>query len=118
MRILITGSRKWTDISLIWSAMRRQSEKRPEDEVIVVHGEAQDADSIAAYWAERDGWQTEEHLADWQAFGKSAGFIRNSEMVKAGADVCLAFIKNESKGATMCADLAEKAGIPTIRFVE
>jgi hypothetical protein len=33
-----------------------------------------------------------------------------------GADLCLAFIRNHSRGASMCADLAEQAGIRTIRI--
>lgn len=47
-----------------------------------------------------------------------AGFVRNKQMVDTMPDLCYAFIKNNSKGATMCAKLAEDAGISTIYFRE
>jgi hypothetical protein len=114
MRILITGSRTWTDKVTIAQAIREAwlVAGRPYG-VVVVHGGARGADYIAGVYAKRLGFDVEVHEADWVTFGKRAGYLRNADMVDAGADVCLAFIRNESAGATMCADLAQKAGIPT-----
>jgi hypothetical protein len=113
MRILITGSRTWTNHEVIHRALQDAwlAHGRPYG-TVVVHGGARGADYLAGTIAKRMGFGVELHKAQWE-FGKVAGFLRNQEMVDAGADVCLAFIRNESKGATMCADLAKKAGIPT-----
>ena len=131
-RVLVTGSRDWTDRDAIrdaLSAIDGMSNYRvlvmgsldglsaidwncdPADSLTLVHGAARGADSIAADIATEMGWTVEAHPADWERYGKRAGFVRNDEMVKLGADVCLAFIKDNSRGAMMCAGLAEKAGI-------
>lgn len=138
MRILITGSRDWDDIHGILVAIREAADGFNRDEpkqITLVHGAAAGADSIAARWAMNLGWTVEEHPANWRNCGNNcgdnhyryrngypycprAGFVRNSEMVKLGADICLAFIKDSSKGASMTAELAEKAGIPTRRYIQ
>jgi hypothetical protein len=85
------------------------------DEVTVVHGDCPTgADYLAHEWCIRQGVHTEPHPADWARYGKSAGPMRNQEMVNAGADVCLAFILNESRGATHCMRRALAAGIPVV----
>lgn len=116
-RVLITGSRDWTDASAVWNALRALKEYLDEP-ITVVHGGAKGADTIADTMAKRLGMTVEVHRPDWDTHGKKAGFLRNSEMVESGADFCLAFIKNNSKGATMCARLAEKANIPVQYFRE
>ena len=113
-RLLITGSRDWTDKRTVTREMYRWWEEAglPVD-VTVVHGGARGADTIAAEVAREVGFKVEEHAADWDRWGKRAGYIRNAEMVNTRPDACLAFILNGSKGATMCAALASNAQIPT-----
>lgn len=113
MRLLVTGSRDWTDRAAIERELTRYYQRG----VTIVHGDCPTgADAIADHAAVEWGWEVERHPADWNTHGKAAGFIRNKAMVGLGADLCLAFIKNGSRGATMTADLAEKAGIRTLRF--
>lgn len=115
MRVLVTGARFWTDVALIEGELARVIwlVGRPCD-VVLVHGACpRGADAIAHQFGVDVGMRVERHPADWETWKKAAGFRRNAEMVSLGADLCLAFIKNGSRGASMTAELAEKAGIPT-----
>lgn len=113
-RVLVTGSRTWRWQDYIDEAL--DVAYREFGPFILVHGGAKGADHMASLAQHAAGRDVECHPADWTRYGKRAGYVRNAEMVAAGADLCLAFIHNHSRGATMCADLAEKAGIPVRRY--
>lgn len=122
MRILVTGSRDWKDIERLQSALLAEIVNHTleyDEPVIVVHGDCPTgADAMAHRFAKVVPICTPEpHPADWQKHGRSAGPIRNRHMVGLGADVCLAFIRGGSAGATGCANMAEVAGIPTKRYL-
>ena len=113
-RVLITGSRTWADVAAIRSSLR---DVWGDGTTVLVSGAcSMGADRIAEDLWRQWGGQVEQHPAEWSRHGKSAGFHRNAEMVAAGADVCLAFIHNGSRGASHTAQLAENAGIPTRRY--
>lgn len=118
-RVLVTGSRNWADREAIFNALLDQWEQSG-GEMAVIHGGARGADQIAHRWATATemGVSVEVHPADWDRHGKAAGFIRNQQMVDAGADVCLAFPLGESPGTRHCMKAAEKAGIPVINCTE
>lgn len=121
-RVLVTGSRTWDDEGVIHDALSGLLFRHKA--IVLVHGGCpRGADRIADQWAayrNAGEWTpvlVERHPADWNGPAKrGAGFARNAEMVKLGADLCLAFIVDASRGATHTADLAEKAGIPTRRY--
>jgi len=123
MRILITGSRDWTARDDIFRAIfyAGYAAQATPDQVTVVHGGARGADAIAGEVAAGLGCHIEIYQADWAKYGKAAGPIRNAEMVKLGADVCLAFplgpqirADGSKSGTRDCMDKARAAGIPVV----
>ena len=51
--------------------------------------------------------------ANWEKYGKSAGFIRNAEMAKRG-DMLVAFWDGKSKGTKHMIDLAKRHGLNVV----
>lgn len=119
MRLLITGSRTWENRASIQTAMllAMLPARVRGEEITVVHGACPSGADQIADWLACNVFHVavERHPANWK-IDKRAGFVRNAEMVKAGVDMCLAFIRDGSRGASMTADLAERAGIETRRF--
>ncbi len=124
-RVLVTGSRTWNDVDQLRRQLTKTWLTHPGP-FIVVHGACPTgADDLASDWvanmqeAEMGDVREERHPANWRPNGildRSAGYRRNTEMVLTHPDLCLAFIRNGSAGATHCAATAERAGIPTRRF--
>jgi hypothetical protein len=117
-RILVTGSREWRDYRRLRAALDYHRQAYPD--ATLVHGAARGADRAAARIWKAWGLPAEAHPvspAEWDV-NKAAGHARNARMVQAGADICLAFIRDRSPGASGCAALAEAAGIPTYRHLE
>lgn len=114
IRILITGSREWDDVDLIHRVLE---EYVGSCDVTLVSGHCPSgADVICENFAYNVGWDVELYPAEWDKYSRAAGPLRNYEMVMNGADVCLAFIRNRSKGATMTAKLAQDTHIETRIF--
>lgn len=117
-RILVTGSRDWQDVAALDAALSTRVFRHLP--AVIVHGACPTgADYQAAQFAREFahmGITEEAHPANWAVNGRRAGFIRNQYMVNLGADICLAFIKDGSRGASHTAALAEAAGIPTRRY--
>lgn len=119
MRIIVCGCRLWNDPWAIeeWLMELQEGFGKPYDAVTIVHGAARGADRIADTLAKRMGFTVEPHEADWAAYNKAAGAIRNYEMLKAGADAVVAFKdffnwRLDHGGTENMIDIAHRAGVP------
>ena len=112
-RVLVTGSRNWTNRTIVENALIEQAKLLGP--FVLVHGDARGADRIAASITKSAGseFQVEAHPANW-SLGKAAGVLRNQEMVELGAVVCLAFPLPESRGTWDMVRRCEAAGIRVV----
>lgn len=115
-RILITGSRDWDCEDLAKTVIAGLIRKHGSASLVIVHGDCPTGvDAAFDKAATNAGLRVERHKAQWDVSGPAAGPMRNTMMVRAGADVCLAFTKDllKSQGTKDCALKAHSAGIPT-----
>lgn len=133
MRILVAGSMDFFNTALVYKAIAQavrlhffgDNEVSPAELeskfsfVTVVHGAAKGAESSAADFARKNGMREEAHYADWNTHGRSAGPIRNKEMVYSDPkpNICLAFIADsESRGTKNVMMMARKRGVPVMEI--
>jgi len=95
MRIIIAGSREFCDYELL--EKKCDSLLRNFDKIIIVCGGARGADSLGKLYAENRGYKVAMYPADWNTYGKSAGYIRNNKMAEV-SDRLIAFWDGNSRG--------------------
>jgi len=106
MKVVVTGSRDWTNKDLIYNELMRL----PIDTTII-HGGARGADTIAGELAKKFCFEVIEVPANWKKYRNAAGPIRNREMLDMEPDLVLAFPLPESKGTKDCMKEARRRGI-------
>jgi hypothetical protein len=105
--IAVTGSRYYDNRAHVFVTL---DEMVPHAALLLV-GDATGADRLAVAWAESRRRPYRQFRAEWTAFGKAAGPIRNGRML-AIADELIAFTCGAGKGTRNCIDQAEAMGIP------
>ena len=103
MKTIIAGGRNFNDYKLLV----RECRKRLFEISEIVSGCANGADKLGEKFANDYDVPIKKFPADWNKFGKSAGYIRNEEMAKY-ADALIAFWDGQSKGTKHMIDLAHK----------
>ena len=106
MKIAVVGSRTFTDYKLLEETLTDYLTDNAYNGVIISGG-AKGADKLAERFADEMGLEKLIFHADWNAYGKRAGFIRNVDIIK-NADIVFAFHQNNSKGTQHSIDLAKQ----------
>ncbi len=90
MKVAVIGGREFKD----YVRLKRILDLYPI--TVIVSGGANGADSLGEKYADEKGLQKEIYHPDWDLFGKSAGFIRNTTIIE-NCDMVVAFWDKKSK---------------------
>lgn len=113
MRVAIIGSRDFPNEQRVRDYVDALFEEGNDERrrPVIISGGARGVDSWAESTALDRGWEVDIHPADWDTYGKSAGFRRNQDIVMS-ADLVVAFWDGKSKGTKHSIDLALKYCVP------
>lgn len=107
--VLVTGGRDYSDKDKVYSTLNSIHAWKPI--IKLVEGGARGADHLASLWAQEYKIANETYDANWKKYGKSAGIIRNREMlINSKPDLVVAF-----PGGVGTADMVARAikyGVP------
>jgi hypothetical protein len=113
MKLLFCGDRAWKDAGFILQVM--SALKVNLGDFTVIEGEAKGADSLSRTAALLLELPVEKYPADWAAYGKAAGPIRNKLMLVQGKPTAVFAFHNDlehSKGTKNMVEMATKANLP------
>lgn len=98
-RLLIAGSRTFDDYEMLVKEVDNYIRTLDKPVIEIVSGKAKGADTLGEKYAKEKGIPLVEFPAEWDKYGKKAGYLRNSEMGKY-CDTGILFT-NGSKGTEL-----------------
>ena len=111
-KIIIAGGRDFMDYNLLKEKVNKiLQEKRVTHKIVIISGCARGADTLGLRYASENTFDVEEYPADWDKYGKKAGYMRNVEMAE-NADALIAFWDGKSKGTKHMIDIATERNLP------
>lgn len=113
-KLIVAGGRDFEDYELLsrklYKIRKAVWENFLADDLEIVSGTARGADKLGERWAKENHVPLKRFPADWDRYGKRAGYLRNEQMAKY-ASTLLACWNGHSKGTGHMIDLAKKNGL-------
>lgn len=111
-KIIIAGGRDFMDYNLLKEKVNKiLQEKKVTHKIVIISGCARGADTLGLCYASENAFDVEEYPAEWDKYGKKAGYMRNVEMAE-NADALIAFWDGKSKGTKHMIDIATERNLP------
>ena len=124
MRVIIAGGRDFNDFKLLESSLHKIFKQLSDEKLISIYinesnieiicGKARGADTLGEQFAKEYKLSIKYFPADWNTYGKSAGYRRNLEMAnyaKGDDSILIAFWDGKSKGTKHMIDIAKSNNI-------
>lgn len=115
-RVIVAGTREFDNYLLLQMKLIDYLLAIPNEEIEIISGTARGADKLGEQYASDYNLKCIKFPADWDTYGKSAGYRRNAEMAKYASQehgVLFAFWDGKSKGTKHMIDLAHKYNLET-----
>ena len=122
--IIIAGSRDYNNYDQLKhiSSALISLQADSNDDITIISGGARGADMLGERFALDNNYKIVRKNADWDKWGKSAGYRRNCDMAieakKYDKCLCLAYSLNNSKGTNHMINICGKYGVPCIKIEE
>lgn len=110
-KLIVAGGRDFADRDVCWREILAMQERLAGYQLSIVSGMARGADRLGFEVAKKEGIPVHMFPADWDRYGKSAGYRRNEEMARF-ADGLLAFWNKSSRGTAHMIETMNRAGKP------
>lgn len=104
-KVIIAGGREFNDYDLLKT--KCDSILSNLEDVIIISGDCRGTDKLGEKYAKERGYKCEKYPANWNEYGKVAGYIRNEEMAKIATHL-IAFWDNKSPGTKSMINLGTK----------
>lgn len=111
VRVIVAGTRGWDDRKRFHQELLAYLRRRHLDHVVrFISGDASSgADRLIVQWCDVYPYRCDRYPADWDQYGKRAGYIRNAQMAEVG-DELLAYWDGLSKGTEHMIGLMHRLG--------
>jgi hypothetical protein len=115
LKVIIAGGRGFSDFELLTDSLDRILSKafKARDEVRIISGTAQGADRMGEQYAVDHHLEVDRYPADWDRYGRSAGYKRNVQMAKVATHL-VAFWDGQSRGTKHMIDIAVRLGLTVV----